>query len=172
MSLHGGLIIDFHDDFAYKELNDNTPISKTSKLFESIFLEIWKKQCHQKFVIGNIYQLPLYNSDDLNLFTNEFTDLIDFLRELIKTVFLCGVYNIDLLKISTNDNFNCFYENVISSSFIPNITLPTRMRETTSTLIDNIYTNALDKNHTSGILIRPISDHQMCFSMINLTCNK
>ena len=46
------------------------------------------------------------------------------------------------------------------------------MCETTSTLIDNIYTNALDKNHTSGILIRPISDHQMCFSMINLTCNK
>ena len=73
-----------------------------------------------------------------------------------------------LIKISTNDNFNCFYENVISSSFIPNITLPTRMCETTSTLIDNIYTNALDKNHTSGILIRPISDHQM----INLTCNK
>ena len=46
------------------------------------------------------------------------------------------------------------------------------MCETTSTLIDNIYTNALDKNHRSGILIRPISDHQMCFSMINLTCNK
>ena len=172
MSLHGGLIIYLHDDFAYKELNDNIPISKTSKLFESIFLEIWKKQCHQKFVIGNIYRLPLYNSDDLNLFPNEFTDLLDFLRARSKTVFLCGDYNIDLLKISTKDNFNYFYENVISSSFIPNITLPTRMCETTSTLIDNIYTNALDKKHTSGILIRPISDDQMCFSMISLTCNK
>ena len=42
LSLHGGLVIYLHDDFAYKELNDNTPISKTSKLFESIFLEIWK----------------------------------------------------------------------------------------------------------------------------------
>ena len=172
LSLHGGLIIYLHDDFAYKELNDNIPISKTSKLFESLFLEIWKKQCHQKFVIGNIYRLPLYNSDDLNIFTNEFTDLLDFLRARSKTVFLCGDYNIDLLKIITNDNFNYFCENVISSSFIPNITLPTRKCETTSTLIDNIYTNALDKNHISGILIRPISDHQMCFSMINVTCNK
>ena len=48
---------------------------------------------------------------------------------------------------------------LISSNFIPNITLPTRMCDTTSTLIDNISTNALDKNHTCGILIRPISDH-------------
>ena len=32
-----------HDDFAYKELNANIAISKTSKLFESIILEIWKK---------------------------------------------------------------------------------------------------------------------------------
>ena len=88
------------------------------------------------------------------------------------TVFLSGDYNIDLLKIRINDNFNCFYENVISSNFIPNITLPTKNCDTTSTLIDTIYTNALDKDHTSGILIRSISDHQMCFSMNNLNCTK
>ena len=87
-------------------------------------------------------------------------------------VFLCGDYNIDLLRINTNDHFNIFYENVISSSFIPNITLPTRMCDTTSTLIDNNYTNSVDKDHTSGILIRPISDHQMYFSMINLSYTK
>ena len=46
------------------------------------------------------------------------------------------------------------------------------MCDTTSTLIDNIYTKAVDKDHTSGILIRPISDHQMYFSMINLSYTK
>ena len=91
------------------------------------------------------------------------------LRARSKMVFLCGDYNIDLLKINTNDHFNTFYENVIYSSFIPNITLPTRMCDTTSTPIDNIYTNAVDKDHTIGILIRPISDHQMYFSMIILS---
>ena len=94
------------------------------------------------------------------------------LRARSKIVFLSGDYNIDLLKINTNDHFNIFYENVISSSFIPNITLPTKMCDTTSTLIDNIYTNAVDKNHTSAVLIRPISDHQMYFSMINLSYTK
>ena len=106
----------------------------------------------------------MYVADDLNLFINEFTDLL--------IVFLCGNYNIDLLKINVNDNFNIFYENVISSSFITSITLPTRMCDYKSTLIDNIYSNSVDKNCTSGILIRPISDHQMYFCMINSNiCN-
>ena len=114
----------------------------------------------------------MYVADDLNVFINEFTDLLIVLRARSKSVFLCGDYNIDLLKINANDNFNIFYENVISSSFIPSITLPTRICDTTSTLIDNIYTNSVDKICTSGILIRPISDHQMYFCMINSnTCH-
>ena len=162
-----------HDDFAFKELNDMIPISSTSTLFESLFVEIWKKNSHyQKYIIGNIYRLPVYVADDLNVFINEFTDLLIVLRARSKSVFLCGDYNIDLLKINANDNFNIFCENVISSSFIPSITLPTRICDTTSTLIDNIYTNSVDKICTSGILIRPISDHQMYFCMINSnTCH-
>ena len=173
LSLHGGLITYIHDDFAFKELNDMIPISSTSTLFESLFVEIWKKNSHyQKYIIGNIYRLPVYVADDLNVIINEFTDLLIVLRARSKSVFLCGDYNIDLLKINANDNFNMFYENVISSSFIPSITLPTRICDTTGTLIDNIYTNSVDKICTSGILIRPISDHQMYFCMINSnTCH-
>ena len=47
------------------------------------------------------------------------------------------------------------------------ITLPTRICDTTSTLIDNVYTNVIDKPHISGILISPISDHQMYFCALN-----
>ena len=46
-------------------------------------------------------------------------------------------------------------------------TLPTRICDTTSTLIDNVYTNVNDKPHISGILISPISDHQMYFCALN-----
>ena len=48
---------------------------------------------------------------------------------------------------------------LIASSFVPKITLPTRIYDAKSYLIDNIYTNTIDKDHTSGIFIRPISDH-------------
>ena len=56
---------------------------------------------------------------------------------------------------------------MLSSSFAPLITLPTRISDTASTLIDNIYTNVIDKGHTCGVLVRPISDHQMNFCMMN-----
>ena len=168
LSTHGGLIMYVHDDFVYKDLNQEIIISGTSTLFESHFGEIWRKTCRfQKHVIGNVYRLPSYNAEDLSAFTNEYSDLLNRLRTRSKFVYICGDYNIDILKMCSNNNYNTFYENVISSSFAPKITLPTRICDTTSTLIDNIYTNVLDKSHTSGILIRPISDHQMYFCIMN-----
>ena len=43
LSLYDGFIIYIHDDFAYTEISDIIPILKTSTLFESIFIKIWKK---------------------------------------------------------------------------------------------------------------------------------
>ena len=43
---------------------------------------------------------------------------------------------------------------------------PTRICDTTSTLIDNVYTNVIDKEQICGIFVRPISDHQMYFCMM------
>ena len=118
-------------------------------------------------MIGNIYRLPSYISDDVKSFINEFTALLNGLSMRSKSVYLCGDYNIGLLKIRSVEDYSSFFDNIISSSFVPKITLPTRICDTRSSLIDNIYTNTIDKDHTSGILIRPISDHQMYFSIMN-----
>ena len=91
----------------------------------------------------------------------------NLLRTRSKFVYLCDDYNIDILKICSNNHYNTFYENVMSCSFVPKITLHTRICGTTSTLIDNINTNVLDKSHTRGILVRPLSDHQMYFCVMN-----
>ena len=88
-------------------------------------------------------------------------------RNRSKFVYLCGDFNIDLLKLNSNHNYNTFFDYVTSSSFAPKITLPTRICDTSSTLIDNVFTNAIDKKHTSGILLRPISDHQMFFCILD-----
>ena len=47
------------------------------------------------------------------------------------------------------------------------ITLPTKICDTTNTLIDNVYSHVIDKIHTSSILVRPISDYKMNFCIIN-----
>ena len=151
LSTHGRLIMYIHDDFAYKELNKKIISSSTSNLFESQFVEIWRKtSIFQKYIVGNIYRLPSYIGDDLSTFTDEYTNLLNILRTRSKCVYLCGDYNIDILKICSNNHYNTFCENVMSCCFVPKITLPTRICDTASTLIDNIYTNVLDKSHTSG----------------------
>ena len=148
LSNHGGLIIYVHDNFSFKVLNKDMHITHTSKLFESLIVEIWRNNCkYQKYIIGSIYRLPSYVNIDIEIFTEEYTELLNNLQSRSKFVYLCGDYNIDLLKISTNNVFNKFYENITSCGFIPKITLPTRICDTTSTLIDNVYTNAIDKSH-------------------------
>ena len=136
-------------------------------------------------------QIVHHLSNDLASFTREFTDILNIVRTRSKFVYVCGDYYIDLLKVNSNNDYCLFYENVLSSSFAKKITLPTRicrllnlylvilwildfkyilllsLCDTTSTFIDNVYTNVIEKEHTSGILVRPISDHQMYFCMIN-----
>ena len=66
-------MIYLHDDFSYKEIIIN--VTNESNLFESLLVEIWKKDCAcQKIVVGNIYRLLSYLSTDLRFFTNEFTN--------------------------------------------------------------------------------------------------
>ena len=101
--------------------------------------------------------------------TKQYDDVLNVLRARSKSVYVCGDYNIhvDLLKIGSNNDFCSFYENVLSSSFASKITLSTRICDTASTLIDNVFSNVIDKDHTCGILVRPISDHQMYFCILN-----
>ena len=115
LSTHGGLITYIHNDFTYQELNNELPITLASTLSESLFLEVWQKTCqNQKYTIGNIiYRLPLYISDDLAPFTREFTDLLN-IRIRSKFVYICRDYNIDLLKMSSINDYCLFHENVLS----------------------------------------------------------
>ena len=63
LTAHGGLIMYVHDDFAFKEINEKLPITHTSTLFESLFVEVWRKNSlYKKYRIGNIYRLPSYIS--------------------------------------------------------------------------------------------------------------
>ena len=107
LTAHGGLIMYVHDDFAFNEINENLPITHTSTLFESLFVEVWRKNIiYKKYVIGNIYRLPSYISDDVKSFINEFTALLNGLSMRSKSVYLCGDYNIDLLKIHPVEDYS------------------------------------------------------------------
>ena len=167
ISAHGGLIIYIHDRFQYKQID----IIDDSPYFENICIEVWNKYAHfDKFLICDIYKPPSGTTEHLVDFTNKFTQWAAAINEKSKKSYLCGDFNINLLQIQTNQHFNQFYDSLTSTGFIPKITLPTRISETSATLIDNIFTNNIDRAHVSGILSRKFSDHQMIFSLQK--CNK
>ena len=80
------------------------------------------------------------------------------------TSYLCGDFNVNLLKINTERHCNAYFDMIISHGFFPRITLPTRMSDESSTLIDNIFSIDVDMIDTSGVLVKQISDHQIIFT--------
>ncbi len=60
----------------------------------------------------------------------------------------------------------CWYEvKMCSMTCYPKITRPTRITSHCATLIDNIFTNDINNNTVSGLLINDISDHLPVFTV-------
>lgn len=73
------------------------------------------------------------------------------------------------MKSKTSPHTHEFYNNVVTTGFVPKITLPTRLGETSCTLIDNCLCKIAENySSTSGILSHQISDHQAYFVTIDL----
>ena len=81
--------------------------------------------------------------------------------------YICGDFNINLLSLSSNEHVRNYFEGILSSGFLPTITLPTRL-SVNSTLIDNIFLNKQEHLNFAGILDCEISDHQMTLINANL----
>ena len=79
-----------------------------------------------------------------------------------------GDFNIDLLKDDTSRPIHDYIDFIYSKSLIPTIYKPTRIIETTATLIDNILTNC-ENNQKSAIIVTDISDHMATAIVSNLS---
>ena len=53
-----------------------------------------------------------------------------------------------------------------SRGFYPLVSLPTRITDTTATLIDNIFTNNVDCQIASGLVMADISDHLPVYAFV------
>ena len=85
-------------------------------------------------------------------------------------VFCCiltGDFNLNLLKHAKSPGVSKFLENLLSHNFMPQITLPTRITEKTTTLIDNMLINNNILNCISGNITTSISDHLPQFIVLD-----
>ena len=113
-------------------------------------------------LLGVIYRPP---NTDIKLFIDALKEILENLQSENKVLYLVGDYNINLLNVDSHSLTADFNDTIYSYGLVPLITRPTRVTETSATLIDNIFTNKSIRYGESmyGILVSYISDHYPIF---------
>ena len=168
-STHGGVVTYVDDTYDVKikaQVNN-------SDIWDSLFLEIKHEKLKNKTIIGNTYKPPKdnYNCGNVNGFINELEPILCDLGNTNFEVLICGDYNINLLKINSEQHFSYFFDTMLTHSFFPKITFPTRVNNSSgATLIDNILCklSSVSLQTKAGILLDEISDHYPYFVSLDV----
>ena len=139
-------------------LRDDLTYQKDS--LETLFIEIGKENIgnDRDTLIGVIYRPP---DTDINCFNEDLSQLLLKIKGEKKSAYFLGDWNINILNSDSHQPTGDFIELMYSHALFPNIVKPTRVTNSSATLIDNIFSNTLSGNSRlfSGILYTDISDH-------------
>ena len=159
----GGVGLYVSKQLEYKTRNDLT--KNIEDIIETKFIEIVNNN-GKNLIVGVIYRPPNRNFATFESTMNTILEKIDKENKLC---YLMGDFNVDLFKSESCDFASQFIEQLFTSSFFPLFTKATRITSHSETLIDNIFTNNLEKLNDSvnGIVFSDISDHLPIVHMFN-----
>ena len=127
---------------------------------ESIFIEIDKDiiRTNSNIVITLIYTMP---DSSVDIFNERISDILNTVCKELKIFYCIGDLNIDFFRYGFHEPTSAMLDTIYACNAVPLITKPTRVTETTATLIDHILTNNINiaSDHLQGILCTDISDH-------------
>ena len=153
----GGVACYVNKELASKYIHHKSIV--VDNLLECITIEIMISG-HKNVIVSCLYRTPGSN-------TNDFSEILyDLYSELSvsKTIFICGDFNLDILKHNSDHAAKHFLDTMYSLGLYPLIDRPSRITNQSSTLIDNIFTNAKEYNNVSGLLVNDITDHLPIFA--------
>ena len=133
---------------------------------ETIFVEISMKP--KNLIIGQIYRRPKSN---MKMFFDKFKEILDKISLENKTCILSGDFNLNLLKLNDKDVLNLI-ATLNSKFYFSSITKPTRVTNTSATLIDHIWTNNFSSVQKSTIIYDNTSDHFPACTLFNYDFKK
>ena len=130
---------------------------RDSREMESLFVQIKQTNLSVKdIIVGVIYRPP---NTDFDVFYDNFINILAKINLEKRPTYLLGDFNIDLLKYDKDPKTQKFLNLLLSNGFYPRIDRPTRITESTATLIDHIFVNVHTDNIVSGPWLVDISDH-------------
>jgi hypothetical protein len=87
-------------------------------------------------------------------------------------IILLGDINVNLLNHDKHQQTQNYLETLLDHGMLPLITLPTRITQSSSTLIDHIFTSLKHDSFDSGIIYSAISDHLAIFHIRQMQLRK
>ena len=129
-----------------------------NELIESVFVEVpvCESLSSRKVIIGVVYRPPGTSLKDFEEALSSILSKIDK-----RLCYLLGDWNFNLLAYDSHNDTTACIDSLYSYGYSPLINRPTRVTNSSATIIDNIFTN----NHNAtldafqGILVTDISDH-------------
>lgn len=147
----GGVSVFVNDRLTAIQL-ETTTISTES--IETLFIKI--TSATNNLMLGTIYKPPIADCD---AFTTTLQGLINLSSgNRFADIIICGDFNMDLLNLENHSGTLNFLNSMNTLSLIPLITKPTRITNTSATLIDNLFVNG-SCQLMAGIIISDITDH-------------
>ena len=149
----GGVGIFISNEHSYKIRPD---LCRMTCDIECVFIEITQKG-KPNVLIGSIYRPP---NTDIVTYNSEFESILKIIDSNNKKMsILAGDYNLDLIKHDKHGPTADFLNNLFAYSYIPTIRNPTRIADSSATLIDNIFVNSVQYHMKAAIVYSDISDH-------------
>ena len=109
--------------------------------------------------MGSSYKAPNTNPSKFTDHVKKVISKVQSERDE-KELILCMDHNLDLLKCHLHEPTRAFLDNLVEKGVFLTITCPTRIMQTSATLIDNTFVSSkLHRSFDSGILLSDISDH-------------
>ena len=128
---------------------------------------------NKKLIVGCIYRHPKATSG-IPHFTESLNEVMKNIKDNT-TAIIAGDFNIDLIK-TENNQVEQYINTILQNSFLPCITIPTRVTYHSASLIDHILLKTTKKliqtQVSAGNLITDISDHLPNFIFMDLVIQK
>lgn len=135
--------------------------------YQSVFIELRTMNCAPA-ILGCLYRSPSYPPA---LFLDYLERTLENINIERKICLIGGDVNIDLLKHLTSDVTAMFFNLLASLSFLPCISLPTRISSTSKTLIDNFFCNNISLLSQCNVILSDLSDHLPIITNFQLEIN-
>ena len=131
--------------------------------FQGVWLEI-KNKGSKNIICGCVYRHPRYDNSSFLVYMET---ILKKITDENKELYVCGDFNIDLLKIESGGSPLTFYNLLACHGLLPFIIHPSRVVEgQIPSLIDNIFSNNIQNNVLSGNIYFTLSEHFSQFASV------